>query len=384
METDLHLYEKVVKDIKQRLKSGEFSIGTRLPPIRDLSTLYACNYHTIRRALKDLSDVGIIDSKKGSGTYIKSNPEAEKLKAEKNRQKKITVILMTEETPYSHALYGHIQNLAYEKNLQLEWQFALSLEALACDQRQLSNLMGDVVLVPWFRETEGELAVLDDIEKKIGRPIVCHLNRRPDDPHCFRTSNAIGQDSYKASQIACEYFSTLGYTALIMAGNSNEAYDSIEFRYRLNGFQDYCMDHPVQNLVYLYEKNHPEVRTLLRFIERHKGRVGIVAYHDDLAIRLMHHLGENRVNIPDDVGIIGFNNHLICESLTPTLSSISIPFKDIAAAMMNHTLALLENRSEQLNHPLTLHLHLRQSCGGMSKFSPQEFEELRLKLEAMK
>ena len=291
---------------------------------------------------------------------------------------------MTEETPYSHELYGHIQNLAHEKNIQLDWQFASSLGALAGDQRQLSGLKGDVLLVPWFRETEGELAALDDIEKKIGRPIVCHLNRGPEDPHCFRTSDAIGQDSYKASQIACEYFSALGYTALIMAGNSNEAYDSVEFRYRLNGFQDYCMDHPVQNLVYLYERNHPEVKTLLRFIERHKGNVGIVAYHDDLAIRLMRHLGENRVNIPDDVGIIGFNNHLICESLTPTLSSMSIPFNDIAGAMMNHTLALLENRSEQLNRPLKIQLHLRQSCGGMSKLSPQELEELRQKFEIMK
>ena len=65
------LYEEIVKQIIDRIKSGELKPGDRLPTERDLALQLNVSRTAIREALRSLEIMGVIDSKVGSGTYIK-------------------------------------------------------------------------------------------------------------------------------------------------------------------------------------------------------------------------------------------------------------------------------------------------------------------------
>ena len=65
------LYEEIVKQIINRIKSGELKPGDKLPTERELASQLKVSRTAIREALRSLEVMGVIDSKVGSGTFVK-------------------------------------------------------------------------------------------------------------------------------------------------------------------------------------------------------------------------------------------------------------------------------------------------------------------------
>ena len=108
----------------------------------------------------------------------------------------------------------------------------------------------------------------------------------------------------------------------------------------------------------------------------------MVCYHDDIAMRIMRHLSEAHFYIPEDVSLMGFNNQSFCEHLTPRLSSLSISLKEIAQAMLRHAQAVFEGKTAFLEDPMPIKMHIRDSCGGKTRVTPETLNQLKLKLES--
>jgi GntR family transcriptional regulator, N-acetylglucosamine utilization regulator len=64
------LHHQVYVDLRAALESGEFRIGERLPPERELARMYGCSLITIRRALDELSREGRLQRRQGRGTFV--------------------------------------------------------------------------------------------------------------------------------------------------------------------------------------------------------------------------------------------------------------------------------------------------------------------------
>ncbi len=65
------LYEDIVKQIIDSIKSGELKPGDKLPTERELALQLNVSRTAIREALRSLEIMGVIYSKVGSGTFIK-------------------------------------------------------------------------------------------------------------------------------------------------------------------------------------------------------------------------------------------------------------------------------------------------------------------------
>ena len=64
------LHHQVYLDLRSALDSGEHKVGERLPPERELATLYGCSLITVRRALDELSREGRLERRQGRGTFV--------------------------------------------------------------------------------------------------------------------------------------------------------------------------------------------------------------------------------------------------------------------------------------------------------------------------
>lgn len=62
----------ILDDLKAKILKGEYAVGTKLPSERELSEYYHVSRIPVREALKVLSDMGIIEVKRGAGTFVKS------------------------------------------------------------------------------------------------------------------------------------------------------------------------------------------------------------------------------------------------------------------------------------------------------------------------
>ncbi|AGF54165.1 MULTISPECIES: FadR/GntR family transcriptional regulator [Clostridium] len=69
------VYDQVIDDIKNKIKSGEIKKGDRLPSERELSESLGVSRTSIREAIRALEVIGLVESRRGAGNYIKTNFE---------------------------------------------------------------------------------------------------------------------------------------------------------------------------------------------------------------------------------------------------------------------------------------------------------------------
>src|SRR5437762_8502408 len=64
------LYRQLFDQVVERVRSGAFPPGYRLPPTRALASELATNRNTVVRAYADLESAGFVASTVGRGTFV--------------------------------------------------------------------------------------------------------------------------------------------------------------------------------------------------------------------------------------------------------------------------------------------------------------------------
>ena len=64
----------VVAYVRQLIESGEFRAGDKLPPEREFAQLVGVSRATVRAGLQSLATVGVVDSRRGAGTFVADGP----------------------------------------------------------------------------------------------------------------------------------------------------------------------------------------------------------------------------------------------------------------------------------------------------------------------
>src|SRR6266853_4684949 len=66
--------DAVVAHVRQLIDRGALGPGARLPPERDLALQVGVSRPTVRAGLRTLAALGVVRSRRGSGTYIPDGP----------------------------------------------------------------------------------------------------------------------------------------------------------------------------------------------------------------------------------------------------------------------------------------------------------------------
>jgi GntR family transcriptional regulator len=64
-------YREIADGLRRRIVDGDIQPGQRLPPERELVQEYGASLGTIRQAVATLRDEGIVESRVGSGVYVR-------------------------------------------------------------------------------------------------------------------------------------------------------------------------------------------------------------------------------------------------------------------------------------------------------------------------
>ncbi len=70
--TGVTLWRQIADDIEQAIVRGEFAAGEKLPSEQDIAVRFGVNRHTVRRALSELTERGLVRAERGSGTYVET------------------------------------------------------------------------------------------------------------------------------------------------------------------------------------------------------------------------------------------------------------------------------------------------------------------------
>jgi GntR family transcriptional repressor for pyruvate dehydrogenase complex len=67
-------YEQIVNQIRQAIREGQLPRGSRLPTERALSETFGVSRSVVREAIKVLDAMGLVESRQGSGLFVRNDP----------------------------------------------------------------------------------------------------------------------------------------------------------------------------------------------------------------------------------------------------------------------------------------------------------------------
>jgi GntR family transcriptional repressor for pyruvate dehydrogenase complex len=67
-------YEEVVRQIEHALSEGRFVRGQKLPTERQLASTFGVSRGVVREAIKVLGTMGLVETRQGSGVYVRNDP----------------------------------------------------------------------------------------------------------------------------------------------------------------------------------------------------------------------------------------------------------------------------------------------------------------------
>lgn len=190
--------------------------------------------------------------------------------------------------------------------------------------------------------------------------------KKLDIPAVVITRHAEGMDSFyvahdEAGAQVGNYLCREGYEEYIFYGTTKDI--------KYQGFVDALArwDQDFQSHLTIITSKEDEVvrKAVSEHFGQKKGRTGIFAYNDRRAVQIMGILQQMGVRIPEQAGIVGFDNIYLCEHLYPRLSSVSQPNEEMATLAMQRLIYRIDHPEEEgtVDHPLSAVLIPRGSSG---------------------
>ena len=70
LKPDRPIYAQLIEQLERKICSGAYSLGTRLPSVRDLAQEASVNPNTMQRALARLEEDGLLYTNRTSGRFV--------------------------------------------------------------------------------------------------------------------------------------------------------------------------------------------------------------------------------------------------------------------------------------------------------------------------
>ncbi len=230
--------------------------------------------------------------------------------------------------------------------------------ALNEDSSQLEQLLTngqlDSVLIRLVQDPPDSNKLLALIAES-GLPCVCI--ERPCDPK-FGFPSVIYDDAGGAYR-ATRYLANRGHRRIAHLRGDLQ-YPSA--RLRVDGYQRALQDAQLgvdDQLIYGNSWHRPDaIQATLYFLQLPDPPTAIFAANDDLAFFAIEFLRGKGYRIPEDMAVIGFDDVLMAQQMTPALTSIRIPLFELGCTVVDLVLGLADHSNEKSTTVITLPVEL--------------------------
>ncbi len=190
------------------------------------------------------------------------------------------------------------------------------------------------------------------------------LIRKLDIPTVVITKQVRGMDSVYVSHEEAgaqvgEHFREEGFEEYIFFGNTED----VKYQGFAKALKERDPEFGQHRTVISSNKEQKIQAALEQYYSRKRRRTGIFAYNDRRAVQMLGILQRMGVKVPEQAGLVGFDNTYMCEFLYPRLSSVAQPNEEMASIAMRRLLYKIDHPEDDRteDHPLQATLVKRDS-----------------------
>lgn len=157
-------------------------------------------------------------------------------------------------------------------------------------------------------------------------------------------NSSVQVNSFSIAQKVARHLTEEGYRHFLYFGSANKP---LEKDIRFTGFQmelnqeGYHLD--AEDILQVTMDSKADDHRIAKILQKQDEPVGVFCYHDLIAVRiysLCHALGKR---IPEDVGVVGFDDLSIAQSLTPALTTVQYSINTMADMTFKLLLAAIQS-----------------------------------------
>jgi len=80
------IYAQLDRSIRTAITTGELGVGAQLPTVRQLAVDLAVNANTVARVYAQLERDGMLETRRGVGTFVRESPSPQAARAHRERE----------------------------------------------------------------------------------------------------------------------------------------------------------------------------------------------------------------------------------------------------------------------------------------------------------
>lgn len=339
--------------LRSRISAGALGKeGDSFPTVRHIAAQHGVALVTAHKVVKILRDEG----------YIRSDGKRNVITAlAGGAQRRLGFLATMPDNPFFAALARHTTEYAAARGYEV--LCAYSSYDLEREKRLLNSFQRERVA--------GILACPADVRlsgatySSCSIPLV-FLGRKPED----NESDAVLPENFSAGQSVARHLWDCGARSFAYIGL--RGYDSDP---RLQGFRSGLVGLGAEladsSLAFADNLNwESAVQSVVEITHRLPRPVGLFCYHDLLASRVMRALSAQRLRIPEEIMVVGFDDLPLAAELSPALTSVSYPLQQMSELAIERILKrICGDPSPPSIHSLEPRLMIRASTGGVGVVS---------------
>lgn len=346
MKERIPKYIHIKKSIKESIDNGV--LVDKLPGERVLAKDFNVSYMTVRKAIIELVEEGILHKFTTKGTFVSHR----KMSPKKTRNLGFFLDENIKDgisSPYYSLIFKALNKSAKDKGYNILFFSDLNDLNPVKNQKKI-----DGVIICCFPRIEEKI---QEIKKYL--PIVLLDNIAAD-----KSLPSVTIDNFNSCRYSTEFISTLGHKRI---GFISGLLDSDVCKDRLHGFTNALSKLGLsldKSLIfkgdYSYESGEKAGEY---FASLNEPPTAILSANDSMAIGAMKILQEKGFKIPKDICMIGFDDIEVSSRVFPALTTNAAPIEDISKTAVDLLLNSLEGNDIDYKHIiLPAKLVERDSC----------------------
>ncbi|HWY31817.1 MAG TPA: GntR family transcriptional regulator [Candidatus Acidoferrum sp.] len=359
-------HSEISRHLETEIASGKYGDGARLPSEIQLVKQFSVSRPTVARALRDLEAKGLIDRRAGSGTYVRTNNE-------RTASTRILGLLIPglSNTEIFQIICGEIASLARVSEYGLLWggstnprvdtDASLKHTEEICKQfidRKISGVFfAPAELQPGQGEANKQLA---ESLREAGVPVVL-IDRDLLDYPGRSDFDLVGIDNMASGYMVAEHLIKLGCRKIFFVARP---FSAATVDARIAGAREALYRHRIEPAADWVRYGDPADKKFVRALVAGRLADAFICANDDTAAVLLRSLEAEGLRAPRDVRVAGFDDVKYAMLVSPTLTTVHQPCRDIAVIAFRTMMErLAEPTLPARSICLAPRLVVRESCG---------------------
>lgn len=348
-------YEVIENHFLELMKNGTLTSGDRLPSENEIAQKFNVSRHTVRQALGNLYNNGMVIKEKGRGTFCSNILEKRPIKnvavlttyisnyifpkitegiEDVLRKKGYNLLLFSSNNDIQNEMQC-LENIAQQNNIS-----GLIFEP---SQSAINNL--DQKYLEKFDEKNIKYIMINAFYEKLN-PAYIVLNDK--------------QGGYRATRY------------LIELGHKNIAalmkIDDLQGKKREEGYIEALSENGIpvnRNLIGEYNTENKEMYIIdfVKKIINLKNRpTAIFCYNDEIALKVIEILREQKIFVPKDISIVGFDDSNLATASEIKLTTIIHPKKKMGEQAAKYLVEMINDNLKKPQYVYDAELIVRNSC----------------------